>query len=55
MMGFIKRRVHSTKDFMKSFALTSSINEHLSRMIFDLVEMNPQFKVNNFLDFLIDS
>jgi hypothetical protein len=45
MMGFIKRRVHSTKDFMKSFAMTSSINENIPLIRSELVEMNPQFKV----------
>ena len=45
MMGFIKRRVHSTKDFMKTFALTSSMYENMTLIKSEVFETNPDLKV----------
>jgi len=45
MMGFIKRRVHSTKGFMKTYASTSSLQESIFEVKAELLDSCPEFKV----------
>lgn len=45
MMGFVKRRNHSTKEFMKTFAITSSLLEQIPREIDLLSNISPNILV----------
>ena len=45
MMGFIKRRVHATKHFMKTYCVMSSLHEGISTIIQDLSEQKYSLKV----------
>lgn len=45
MMGFIKKRVHSTKDFMKTYAITSSLLENIGNLEKEVQDQAPLIKV----------
>ena len=47
MMGFIKRRVHSTKHFMKTYCVMSSLHENMSSMIQDLLKQDYPLEVRH--------